>query len=68
MPRRFSNVPDELREPHEVEIQGFWNIYGMHLPDDVLQKIYHANAARIVPGIHDKVERYQAAVLQKSSP
>ena len=27
MPRRFSNVPDELREPHEVEIHGFWNIY-----------------------------------------
>ena len=27
MPRRFSNVPDHLREPHEVEIQGFWNIY-----------------------------------------
>ena len=27
MPRRFSNVPDDLREPHEVEIHGFWNIY-----------------------------------------
>ena len=27
MPRRFSNVPDHLREPHEVEIKGFWNIY-----------------------------------------
>jgi len=27
MPRRFSNVPDHLREPHEVEVQGFWNIY-----------------------------------------
>ena len=27
MPRRLSNVPDHLREPHEVEIQGFWNIY-----------------------------------------
>ena len=27
MPRRFSNVPDEIREPHEVEIRGFWNIY-----------------------------------------
>jgi hypothetical protein len=27
MLRRFSIVPDELREPHEVEIQGFWNIY-----------------------------------------
>ena len=27
MPRRFSDVPDRLREPHEVELQGFWNIY-----------------------------------------
>jgi len=27
MPRRFSNVPDERREPHEVELRGFWNIY-----------------------------------------
>jgi hypothetical protein len=27
MPRRFSNVPDHLREPHEVEARGFWNIY-----------------------------------------
>ena len=27
MPRRFSNVPDHLREPHEVEIRGFWSVY-----------------------------------------
>ena len=27
MPRRVSHVPDHLREPHEVEIQGFWNVY-----------------------------------------
>ena len=27
MPKRFSNVPDDLRKPHEVEIQGFWHIY-----------------------------------------
>ena len=27
MPRRFSNVPDHLREPHEVAIHGFWNVY-----------------------------------------
>ena len=27
MPRRFSDVPDHLREPHEVEIPGFWNVY-----------------------------------------
>lgn len=27
MPRRFTDVPDHLREPHEVEVQGFWTIY-----------------------------------------
>ena len=27
MSRRFTNVPDHLREPHEVEIHGFWNVY-----------------------------------------
>ena len=27
MPRRFSNIPRHRRAPHEVEIQGFWNIY-----------------------------------------
>jgi hypothetical protein len=27
MPRRFSDVPDHLRESHEVEIKGFWNVY-----------------------------------------
>jgi predicted TIM-barrel fold metal-dependent hydrolase len=29
----------------------FWKLYGLDLPDDVLRKIYHRNAARIVPGI-----------------
>ena len=27
--------------------QGFWMIYGLFLPDDVLKKIYHENAERI---------------------
>lgn len=27
MPSRFTDVPDHLREPHEVEIQGLWNVY-----------------------------------------
>ena len=26
---------------------GDWRIYGVHLPDDVLRKIYHGNADRI---------------------
>lgn len=29
----------------------FWKMYGLDLPDDVLQKVYYKNALRIVPGI-----------------
>jgi predicted TIM-barrel fold metal-dependent hydrolase len=31
--------------------QGFWHIYGIDLPDDVLRKVYHENAARLIPGV-----------------
>jgi predicted TIM-barrel fold metal-dependent hydrolase len=27
--------------------QGFWNIYGIYLPRDVLEKVYHKNAERL---------------------
>ncbi len=30
-----------------------WKIYGVYLPDDVLQKIYHANALRLIPGLRE---------------
>ena len=39
--------------------QGFWNIYGVRLPDSVLRKIYHENAVRIIPGVRERLERYQ---------
>jgi len=29
----------------------FWKLYGMDLPDDVLKKLYYANALRIVKGL-----------------
>ena len=28
-----------------------WKIYGVHLPDDVLEKIYYRNALRVIPGL-----------------
>jgi len=31
--------------------QGFWNIYGINLPPDVLDKIYRRNAERILYGL-----------------
>jgi len=28
-----------------------WRIYGLHLPDEVLKKLYYRNAERLIPGI-----------------
>ncbi len=39
--------------------QGFWAIYGIELPTEVLKKIYHGNALRIIPGLMDKFNRWQ---------
>lgn len=41
--------------------QGFWNIYGIDLPDDVLRKVYQENAARIIPGVKERVGAQRAA-------
>ena len=37
--------------------QGFWNIYGVGLPDDVLKKVYHENLLRLLPGLREKFDR-----------
>ncbi len=34
--------------------QGFWNIYGIFLPDEVLEKVYEKNARRILFGLPDE--------------
>jgi predicted TIM-barrel fold metal-dependent hydrolase len=31
--------------------QGRYRIYGLHLPDEVLRQVYHANACRLIPGL-----------------
>lgn len=38
--------------------QGFWNIYGVGLPDDVLRKVYYENAERLIPGVRQRYEKY----------
>jgi predicted TIM-barrel fold metal-dependent hydrolase len=37
--------------------QGMWRIYGIGLPDDVLKKIYHENAFRVMPNLKITFER-----------
>ena len=40
--------------------QGLWNIHGIGLPDDVLRKLYHENAAKLIPGVKRRLELYAA--------
>ena len=59
---RFFETRDEYF-PYSEKIpppQGLWQIYGVHLPDDVLRKIYFQNAARLVPGVRSRVDRFIA--------
>ena len=35
--------------------KAFWQIYGVDLPEEVLKKIYQGNAARIIPGVREKL-------------
>jgi predicted TIM-barrel fold metal-dependent hydrolase len=45
---RFLETDDESFDcSASHHLQGFWNIYGIFLPDSVLEKVYHANADRI---------------------
>jgi len=47
---RFLETDDEYFNYNVDEIpqQGRWYVYGLHLPDDVLQKIYYANAEKLL--------------------
>jgi predicted TIM-barrel fold metal-dependent hydrolase len=48
---RFLETADEYFEyPSHASRQGRWNIYGLHLPDEVLRKIYRENALRLLSG------------------
>jgi predicted TIM-barrel fold metal-dependent hydrolase len=59
---RFLETFDEYFPYSEKEFppQGLWNIYGLGLPDEVLMKVYHGNAIRILPGLKSKFDRQRA--------
>lgn len=56
---RFLETEDEYFPYSEKEFppQGFWNIYGLHLPEETLRKLYFENALRLLPGLREKYER-----------
>ncbi len=47
---RFLETDDEYFKyyQHPFPPTGEWRIYGVFLPDEVLQKVYHANAAKLL--------------------
>jgi predicted TIM-barrel fold metal-dependent hydrolase len=46
---RFLETDDEYIDPTPAhKLQGRWMIYGLYLPDDVLEKIYNKNALKIL--------------------
>jgi predicted TIM-barrel fold metal-dependent hydrolase len=47
---RFLETEDEYfnYNPGEAPKQGRWQVYGLYLPDEVLQKVYSENARRIL--------------------
>jgi predicted TIM-barrel fold metal-dependent hydrolase len=50
---RFLETLDENFPYSEKEFppQGLWNICGVGLPDDVLEKIYFGNALKLMPAL-----------------
>jgi predicted TIM-barrel fold metal-dependent hydrolase len=44
---RWLETDDEYFDYYGYPGQGRWKIYGMKLPDSVLQKVYHRNAERV---------------------
>lgn len=51
---RFLETDDEYfnYSTRPVPTQGRWSIYGLYLPDDVLEKVYFRNAERVMLGAH----------------
>lgn len=56
---RFLETWDEYfpYEDNPFPPQGFWNIYGIGLPDDVLRKVYYENPARLIPAVGDALKQ-----------
>lgn len=45
---RWLETADEYFDYYAAPEQGRWKIYGLNLPDEVLEKVYHLNAEKIL--------------------
>ncbi len=58
---RFLETNDEYFDYSEKQPppQGDWRIYGLGLDAGILQKVYYSNAERIIPGVRERILKYQ---------
>lgn len=58
---RFFETRDESF-PYSEKVpppQGLWQIYGIDLPDGVLRKLYSQNACNLIPGVAERVKKFE---------
>ena len=66
---RFLETEDEYFDSSKSHHpQGFWQIYGVHLPDKVLRKIYYENALKYVYGLSEYKKELLAFEATPESP
>ena len=59
---RFLETDDEYFDSSQSHHrQGFWNIYGLSLPPEVLEKVYRGNAERVLFGLKTDEEKRKLA-------
>jgi len=46
---------DDEYFPYYKRYHAFWRMYGLDLPDDILQKLYHKNALKLIKGLDTSI-------------
>jgi predicted TIM-barrel fold metal-dependent hydrolase len=67
---RFFETHDESF-PYSEKVpppQGMWQIYGVDLPDNVLRKLYYENAAKLIPGVAQRLEAFRLRQVERNTP
>ena len=66
----YFDHPAQLRSPTGAPLHGRWRIYGIGLPDDVLRKVYYANALRYLPSARASIQKQlgRAALERNGQP
>lgn len=58
---RFFETRDQSFDYSEKQPppQGLWKIHAIDLPDDVLEKLYFKNAAKLIPGVAERLQQQE---------